>query len=76
LPRPWGIDPVDRCFGCRDLCGKPKYGGVDIVAHEVRSAATLVQTAGGIPEAVVKGLRYRECGLKDSLPRVDLGGGD
>jgi coenzyme F420-0:L-glutamate ligase/coenzyme F420-1:gamma-L-glutamate ligase len=72
----WGIDPVDRCFGCRDLYGKPKYGGVDMVAHEVCSAAALVfkQTAGGIPVAVIKGLRYRECecGLKDSLPRVNL----
>jgi hypothetical protein len=42
-------------------------------AHEVCSAATLVQTAGGVQEAVIKGLRYRECGLKDSLPRGILG---
>jgi F420-0:gamma-glutamyl ligase len=61
---------------CRDLYGKLKYGGVDIVAHEVCSAATLVQTAGGVPEAVIKGLRYRERGLKDSLPRANLGEGD
>jgi len=73
----WGIDPIDRCFGCRDLYGKPKYGGVDIVVHEICSTASLLfkQTAEGIPVVIVRGLRYRECecGLKDSLPRVDIG---
>jgi coenzyme F420-0:L-glutamate ligase/coenzyme F420-1:gamma-L-glutamate ligase len=72
----WGIDPIDRCFGCRDLYGKPKYGGVDIVVHEICSTASLLfkQTAEGIPVVIVRGLRYRECecGLKDSLPRVDI----
>jgi coenzyme F420-0:L-glutamate ligase/coenzyme F420-1:gamma-L-glutamate ligase len=73
----WGIDPVDRCFGCRDLYGKPKYGGVDIVAHEICSASSLLlkQTAEGVPVAIVRGLKYRECecGLRNSLPRVDIG---
>jgi coenzyme F420-0:L-glutamate ligase/coenzyme F420-1:gamma-L-glutamate ligase len=73
----WGIDPVDRCFGCRDLYGKPKYGGVDIVAHEICSATSLLfkQTAEGVPVAIVRGLRYKECecGLRDSLPRIRIG---
>jgi coenzyme F420-0:L-glutamate ligase/coenzyme F420-1:gamma-L-glutamate ligase len=73
----WGIDPVDRCFACKDLYGKPKYGGVDMVAHEVCSAAALLfkQAAEGVPAAIIRGLKYRECecGLKDSLPRVRLG---
>jgi coenzyme F420-0:L-glutamate ligase/coenzyme F420-1:gamma-L-glutamate ligase len=73
----WGIDPVDRCFGCRDLYGKPKYGGVDIVIHEICSATSLLfkQTAEGVPVAIVRGLRYRECecGLRDSLPRIRIG---
>lgn len=73
----WGIDPVDRCFGCRDLYGKPKYGGVDVVVHEICSATSLLfkQTAEGVPVAIVRGLRYRECecGLRDALPRVRIG---
>jgi coenzyme F420-0:L-glutamate ligase/coenzyme F420-1:gamma-L-glutamate ligase len=73
----WGIDPVDRCFGCRDLYGKPKYGGVDIVVHEICSAASLLfkQTAEGVPVAIVRGLKYGECecGLRDALPRIRIG---
>jgi coenzyme F420-0:L-glutamate ligase/coenzyme F420-1:gamma-L-glutamate ligase len=73
----WGVDPVDRCFGCRDLYGKPKYGGVDVVVHEICSATSLLfkQTAEGVPVAIVRGLRYRECecGLRDALPRVRIG---
>jgi coenzyme F420-0:L-glutamate ligase/coenzyme F420-1:gamma-L-glutamate ligase len=73
----WGIDPVDRCFGCRDLYGKPKYGGVDIVIHEICSATSLLfkQAAEGVPVAIVRGLRYRECecGLRDALPRIRIG---
>jgi len=73
----WGIDPVDRCFGCRDLYGKPKYGGVDIVVHEICSATSLLfkQTVEGVPIAIVRGLRYRECecGLRDALPRIRIG---
>jgi len=71
-----GIDPVDRCFGCRDLYGKPKYGGVDIVAHEICAAAALLfkQTSEGIAAAIVRGLRYRkcECGLRESLPKINI----
>jgi coenzyme F420-0:L-glutamate ligase/coenzyme F420-1:gamma-L-glutamate ligase len=72
----WGIDPVDRCFGCRDLYGKPKYGGVDLVVHEICSAAALIfkQIAEGVPVAIVRGVRYRECecGMRGSMPRVNL----
>jgi len=73
----WGIDPVDRCFGCRDLYGKPKYGGVDIVVHEICSATSLLfkQAAEGVPVAIVRGLKYGECecGLRDALPRIRIG---
>jgi coenzyme F420-0:L-glutamate ligase/coenzyme F420-1:gamma-L-glutamate ligase len=73
----WGIDPVDRCFGCRDLYGKPKYGGVDIVVHEICSATSLLfkQASEGVPVAIVRGLKYRECecGLREALPRIHVG---
>ncbi len=68
----YGIDPVDRCFACRDLYGKPKYGGVDLVAHELCAAAALVmkQTGQGVPVVVVRGLEYRpaEAGMRELLP--------
>lgn len=72
----WGIDPADRLFGAPDLYGKPKYGGVDIVVHEVCSAAALLmrQTKEGVPVAIVRGLSYRRVdrGLRQSLPKIDL----
>jgi coenzyme F420-0:L-glutamate ligase/coenzyme F420-1:gamma-L-glutamate ligase len=71
----YGLDPVDRSFGLPDLYGKPKYGGVDLVAHELCSAAALLfkQSREGIPVAVIRGARYRKCKrhLKDSLPHID-----
>jgi coenzyme F420-0:L-glutamate ligase/coenzyme F420-1:gamma-L-glutamate ligase len=72
----YGIDPVDRCFACRDLYGKPKYGGVDLVVHEICSAAALVfkQAAEATPVAIVRGVKYRvcECGYREAVPRVNL----
>ncbi len=74
----YGIDPVDRCFGCSDLYGRPKYGGVDIVAHEVCAAAALLfkQASEGIPAAIIRGLRYRkcECGFREALPKTNIKG--
>lgn len=71
----YGLDPVDRSFGLPDLYGKPKYGGVDIVAHELCSAAALLlkQTREGLPVAIIRGLKYRRCKhtLKGSLPCID-----
>jgi coenzyme F420-0:L-glutamate ligase/coenzyme F420-1:gamma-L-glutamate ligase len=71
----YGIDPVDRHFACKDLYGKPKYGGVDLIAHEICSAAALVfkQAAEGIPVAIVRGAKYRkcECGFKELAPKVN-----
>lgn len=74
----WGIDPVDRLFGFPDLYGKPKYGGADLIAHEVCSAAALIlkQSGEGVPVAIIRGLKYRrlEQGLRASLPHIDLEG--
>ena len=72
----YGIDPIDRCFACKDLHGKPKFGGVDIIVHEICSATALVfkQTSEAIPIAIVRGVKYRECecGFKDSIPKIDI----
>ncbi len=59
----YGIEPVDRCFGDLDLYGKPKFGGVDIIVHEICATAALLskQTGVGIPVVIIRGLDYEEC---------------
>ncbi len=55
-----GINPVSKQFGNKDLFGKPKFGGIDLIAHELCSAGALVfgQTEAGIPAAVIRGCEY------------------
>lgn len=55
-----GIEPVSKQFGHRDIYGKPKFGGIDLTAHELCSASALVfgQTGAGVPVAVVRGYEY------------------
>ena len=63
-----GIDPVKRGFASPDRYGKRKFGGVDIVADEIASAAALLmgQSSEGVPVVVVRGLSYNrsEEGIK------------
>lgn len=56
-----GIEPVTKRFAESDRFGKPKFGGVDIIAHELTAAAALVfgQTDEGIPVVVIRGLDYQ-----------------
>jgi len=55
-----GIGPISKMFGKEDLFGKPKFGGIDLVAYELTSASALVfgQTGAGIPVAVIRGYEY------------------
>jgi len=55
-----GISPVSKMFGQKDLFGRPKFGGIDLVANELTSASALLfgQTGAGIPVAVVRGYEY------------------
>lgn len=55
-----GIGPISRMFGQKDLHGKAKFGGIDLVAYEMTAAATLVfgQTGAGIPAAIIRGYEY------------------
>jgi coenzyme F420-0:L-glutamate ligase/coenzyme F420-1:gamma-L-glutamate ligase len=55
-----GIDPVSKQFGQKDIFGKPKFGGIDLTAHELCSASALVfgQTGAAIPVAVIRGYAY------------------
>jgi len=67
----YGIEPIERGFGEPDLYGKPKFGGVDAIIHEICSAAALMmrQTARGIPVVIIRGLDYErcECGYHDRV---------
>jgi len=67
----YGIEPIERGFGEPDLYGKPKFGGVDAIVHEICSAAALMmrQTARGIPVVIIRGLDYErcECGYHDMV---------
>jgi coenzyme F420-0:L-glutamate ligase/coenzyme F420-1:gamma-L-glutamate ligase len=55
-----GIEPRARAFGEKDLFGKPKFGGIDLVANELTAASALLfgQAGAGIPAAVIRGCEY------------------
>lgn len=67
-----GISPVDKEFASQDIYGRPKYGGVDIVADEITAAAALIMkpSAQGFPVAIVRGVKYERetnVGIRDVL---------
>jgi len=55
-----GIEPISKMFGQKDLHGRAKFGGIDLTAHELTAASTLVfgQTGAGIPVAIIRGYEY------------------
>jgi coenzyme F420-0:L-glutamate ligase/coenzyme F420-1:gamma-L-glutamate ligase len=56
-----GIDPVSKQFGQKDIFDKPKFGGIDLTAHELCAASALVfgQTDAGTPVAVIRGYDFQ-----------------
>jgi len=67
-----GLNPVDEEFASMDIYGRPKFGGVDIIADEIAAAAALImkQAAQGFPVVIVRGLEYEtknNIGIKDIL---------
>lgn len=72
-----GIGPISKKFGKKDLFGKPKFGGIDLVAYELTSASALLfgQTGAGIPVVIIRGCEYEinetENVLNTLLPRAD-----
>jgi len=58
-----GIVPRARAFGEKDLFGKPKFGGIDLIANELTAASALLfgQAGAGIPAAVIRGCDYETC---------------
>jgi coenzyme F420-0:L-glutamate ligase/coenzyme F420-1:gamma-L-glutamate ligase len=55
-----GIEPRAKMFAKKDLFGKPKFGGIDLIAYELTAASALVfgQVNAGIPAAVIRGYEY------------------
>ena len=55
-----GIEPISKMFSQKDLHGRAKFGGIDLTAHELTAASTLVfgQTGAGIPVAIIRGYEY------------------
>jgi coenzyme F420-0:L-glutamate ligase/coenzyme F420-1:gamma-L-glutamate ligase len=74
-----GIEPISKMFGQKDMHGKAKFGGIDMVAHELTAASTLVfgQTGAGIPVAIIRGYEYEinetENISNTILPRMEDG---
>ena len=64
-----GIKPVTPYFASKDIYGRPKFGGIDIVVDEAASAAALLmgQTSEGVPAVIIRGLKYERSdeGVKD-----------
>lgn len=56
----YGLKPVAGKFGQPDRFGRPKFGGADLIVHELASAAALLmgQTSEGIPAVLVRGFKY------------------
>ena len=55
-----GVEPRSKEFGMADNFGKPKFGGMDLTAYELTSAAALLfgQVSAGIPAVIVRGYDY------------------
>ncbi len=72
-----GIGPISKKFGKKDLFGKPKFGGIDLIAYEFTSASALLfgQTGAGIPVVIIRGCEYEinetENVLNTLLPLAD-----
>lgn len=55
-----GISPISRRFGQKDLFGRPKFGGIDLIDHELAGTSALLfgQTGAGIPVVIIRGYEY------------------
>jgi coenzyme F420-0:L-glutamate ligase/coenzyme F420-1:gamma-L-glutamate ligase len=56
-----GINPYSQMFAKNDNFGKPKFGGIDLIANEISSTAALLfgQTNEGIPAAIIRGYDFQ-----------------
>ena len=72
-----GIETIAKQFSREDLFGRPKFGGIDLIAYELTSASALLfgQVGAGIPVVIIRNYEY-EINETDNisntiLPRVE-----
>lgn len=55
-----GINPCSANFGKKDRFGRSKFGGIDLVAHELTAASSLLfgQCDAGVPVVIIRGCNY------------------
>jgi len=55
-----GINPCSANFGKKDRFGRSKLGGIDLVAHEITAASSLLfgQCDAGMPAVIIRGCDY------------------
>lgn len=74
----YGIRPAAGRFAAPDRMGKPKFGGADLVTHELAAAAALImgQTDEGYPAVVARGLRWEpfDGGMAQTRPSPEQAG--
>jgi coenzyme F420-0:L-glutamate ligase/coenzyme F420-1:gamma-L-glutamate ligase len=70
-----GIEPISKKFGKKDLFGKPKFGGIDLITYELTAASALLfgQTGAGIPVVVIRGCEYEISETENVLNTLVLG---
>jgi len=72
-----GIEPRSKMFGKKDLFGKPKFGGMDLVAYELTAASALLfgQVNAGIPAIIIRGYEY-EINETENIANILVSQGD
>ncbi|OHB51540.1 MAG: hypothetical protein A2Y10_11750 [Planctomycetes bacterium GWF2_41_51] len=73
-----GINPLSMMFGEKDKFGKPKFGGFELVAHQLTAASALLfgQISSGIPVAIIRGFNYDIDEIKNISNTLRFAGGE
>lgn len=72
-----GINPCSTNFGKKDRFGRLKFGGIDLVAHELTAASSLLfgQSNAGVPVVIIRGYDYEVSETKNVANTLYFQGG-
>ncbi len=72
-----GINPCSANFGKKDRFGRSKFGGIDLIAHEITAACALLfgQSNAGVPVVIIKGYNYEVSETKNIANMLYFKGG-
>jgi len=72
-----GINPCSANFGKKDKFGKSKFGGIDLIAHEITAASALLfgQGDAGVPAVIIRGCDYEVSETKNITNTLHFEGG-